>query len=255
MTIERPRSISIVVLALCVLANAVPAPAQQTADPWQFPRLTDSQPFQRWWWAYQQRAYPLDEIPEGVQLRALQQIEQLKASLPLTSQAVQGDRWVNIGPAPIDGGQIGATTDTRPMSGRVAEVAVNPSNSNHWLIGAAQGGIWETLDAGTTWTAKTDAQASLATGAIAFAPSNPSLIYVGTGEAVFSGDAYAGAGLLKSNANVLYVSIQDAFNGLGVDGGLLGLWRTDTAWAATPTWTQIATGATDDGTGSHGYCG
>ena len=66
------------------------------------------------------------------------------------------------------------------------------------LIGAAQGGVWKTRDAGATWIPKTDNEASLAMGAIAFAPSNPNIIYAGTGEAVFSGDAYGGEGLLKS---------------------------------------------------------
>ena len=65
-------------------------------------------------------------------------------------------------------------------------------------IGTAQGGVWETHDDGTTWAPTTDAQASLAMGAIAFAPSNPRIIYAGTGEAHFSSDSYAGAGLLKS---------------------------------------------------------
>ncbi len=178
-------------LTLCLLGSDGAAQPEQPVDLWQFPQLTNSKPFQRWWWAFQQRAYPLGYIPEDAQLRALQQIEQFQAGLAPTSQPVQGDRWVNIGPAPILAG-------TTAYSGRVTNIAVDPSDATHWLIGAAQGGIWETRDTGTTWTPKTDAQASLAMGAIAFAPSNPSIIYAGTGEANFSGDSYAGAGLLKS---------------------------------------------------------
>jgi hypothetical protein len=82
--------------------------------------------------------------------------------------------------------------------GRVAAIAVDPRDQQHWLIGAAQGGIWETRDAGTTWTAKTDAAPSLAMGKIAFAPSDPNIIYAGTGEAVSGGFSYGGAGILKS---------------------------------------------------------
>ena len=93
---------------------------------------------------------------------------------------------------------MAATGNTRPMSGRVGAVAVDPIDPSHWLIGAAQGGVWETRDAGATWSPMTDAQASLAMGAIAFAPSDPRTIYAGSGEAVFSADAYAGRGLLKS---------------------------------------------------------
>src|SRR5882672_7550663 len=105
--------------------------------------------------------------------------------------------WYNIGPQPIN------TLDTNNIiiaqdSGRVAALAVDPSNSNHWLIGAAQGGIWETPDAGSDWYPRTDNQASMAMGAIAFSPANPLLVYAGTGEANFRGDDYAGAGLLVS---------------------------------------------------------
>lgn len=106
--------------------------------------------------------------------------------------------WYNIGPQPIN------TLDNNHNiveqdSGRVAALAVDPSNANHWLIGAAQGGIWETSDAGNSWNPRTDAQASMSMGAIAFAPANPSLVYAGTGEPNFRGDDYAGAGLLVSH--------------------------------------------------------
>jgi hypothetical protein len=103
--------------------------------------------------------------------------------------------WYNIGPQPII---ISPDFNTILFAaGRVPALAVDPSNSNHWLIGAAQGGIWESTNAGTFWP-RTDDQPSLAMGAIAFAPGNPSIVYAGTGEANFRGDAYAGAGLLIS---------------------------------------------------------
>src|SRR5438132_12565295 len=65
-------------------------------------------------------------------------------------------------------------------------------------------GIWQTTDAGNNWSPRTDDQASLAMGAIAFAPADPSLVYAGTGESNFRGDAYAGAGLLLSQDGGLY---------------------------------------------------
>jgi hypothetical protein len=151
-------------------------------------------PTERAWWAFQQRAYPLGYIPSDAQMRALRQIHDARAaraSIPRGGAAAgNSDRWVNIGPAPI--------LDKRPVSGRVATIAVDPRDAQRWLIGAAQGGIWESRDAGTTWTAKTDAAASLAMGKIAFAPGDPGIIYAGTGEAAGTGDIYAGAGLLKS---------------------------------------------------------
>ena len=197
-SVKSPHLLLGVLLLVCCLVSDGMTQQEAVVDPFQFPVLTNRKAFQRWWWAFSQRAYPLGEIPAGAQLRAMQQIEQAQASVPPTAQVVQGTQWVTIGPAPLSGGQIGQTGGTRPMSGRVADIAVDPGDASHWLIAGAQGGLWETRDAGTTWSAKTDAQASLAMGAIAFAPSNPTIIYAGTGEGEFSGDAYAGAGLLKS---------------------------------------------------------
>jgi hypothetical protein len=217
--------LTVTVQVVVVLAAAAVAQERQPVDPWQYPSLVKSKDFQRWWWAFQQRAYPLGYIPANAKLRALEQIERTKASQPeAAAAAISGTAWFNIGPAPEQDGQIGATGGTRPMSGRVTAVAEDPGNGDHWLIGGAQGGVWETRDGGGTWTAKTDAQASLAMGAIAFAPGNPSIVYAGTGEASFSADSYAGAGLLKStdggNTWTLFAAgtfAQSTFSAIRVD--------------------------------------
>ncbi len=179
---------------------AISQQSRQTRSIWDLPAVVRSKPFQRWWWAYKQRVYPGDEIPQMARERAIKQIEEIRVSERTMARTsiVQGDSWISIGPAPILGGQIGNMGNTRAMSGRVADVAVDPGNQNHWLIGGAQGGIWETLDSGLTWRPKTDNQNSMAFGAIAFAPSDPMVIYAGMGEAIFGSDSYGGYGLLKS---------------------------------------------------------
>src|SRR5206468_9545966 len=83
-------------------------------------------------------------------------------------------------------------------AGRVAALAVDPRDPKVVYMGAAGGGVWKTTDGGQHWTPLTDDQPSLATGAIALAPSNPDIVYVGTGEQNNSGDSYYGAGVLKS---------------------------------------------------------
>ncbi|HLK51703.1 MAG TPA: putative Ig domain-containing protein [Bryobacteraceae bacterium] len=98
--------------------------------------------------------------------------------------------WTSIGPAPITG-SAGPT-------GRITSLAVDPSNSNHWLLGSAGGGIWSSANAGATWAPLTDAQPSLAIGSVIFAPGNPQIIYSGTGEATYTAHAQAGRGILKS---------------------------------------------------------
>jgi photosystem II stability/assembly factor-like uncharacterized protein len=107
-------------------------------------------------------------------------------------------RWRPLGPFSIPHGQTyGAGPGSRPsVAGRISAVAVDPQDPEHVLIGAAGGGVWETRDGGATWSPRSDDQPSLAIGAIAFDPSNPSIVYAGTGE----GDALhrLGAGLLRS---------------------------------------------------------
>jgi hypothetical protein len=84
-------------------------------------------------------------------------------------------------------------------TGRVTSVAVDPANENHWLIGSAMGGVWDSHDAGATWQPRADGQPSLAIGAIAFSPASPNVVYAGTGEANFLGWTFAGAGMLRSD--------------------------------------------------------
>ena len=102
-------------------------------------------------------------------------------------------QWTFVGPTHIFG-----TGGPTAYSGRVTSIAVDPANSNHWLIGAAMGGVWDTADAGATWRPVTDGQPSLAIGAIAFSPTSPNIVYAGTGEANFCRWCYAGDGMLRS---------------------------------------------------------
>ncbi len=103
--------------------------------------------------------------------------------------------WTPIGPFPIPNGQT--TTTATPVSGRVSAIAIHPANPNIVYVGCAQGGVWRSLDGGTTWTPLFDNAASLAIGALALAPSNPNILYVGTGEANLSADSFFGVGLYR----------------------------------------------------------
>ncbi len=103
-------------------------------------------------------------------------------------------QWLFIGPRP--------TNDSVNSSGRTTAIVVDPNDAtgNTAYIGGAQGGVWKTTDGGTNWTPLTDSQPSLAIGSMAIDGStNPSTVYVGTGEQGFAFDSYYGAGVLKSS--------------------------------------------------------
>ena len=76
--------------------------------------------------------------------------------------------WRNIGPH--------RASRTRAMTGVVQE-------PHTFYIGVSNGGVWRTTDAGRTWAPIFDRESTGSTGAIAVAPSDPRVLYVGTGEA------------------------------------------------------------------------
>jgi len=117
------------------------------------------------------------------------------ASLEGAAVSINPTTWTSLGPAPIVNGQ---RPGSGPVSGRLTGIAAHPTDPNTIYIAAAGGGVWKTTNGGSTWTSLTDSQATQSMGAIAIAPSNPSVIYAGTGEANNSGDSNFGRGILVS---------------------------------------------------------
>src|SRR5581483_12145496 len=85
-----------------------------------------------------------------------------------------------------------------PQGNRVVAVAGVPGDSNIVYAGAATGGVFKTIDGGVHWTPIFDDQEALSIGAIAIAPSDPNIVWVGTGEAFIRGNISIGNGMYKS---------------------------------------------------------
>ncbi|PWU12313.1 MAG: hypothetical protein C5B50_21715 [Verrucomicrobia bacterium] len=115
----------------------------------------------------------------------------LSSQASVTSRTkAPGPAWIPLGPTALAG-----VWGSLPVSGRTTAIAVNPNNSSIVYAGAAQGGVYRSLDGGNTWVPIFDSAKSLAIGAIAIAPSSPSTVFVGTGEGNQSGDCFFGVGV------------------------------------------------------------
>ena len=82
--------------------------------------------------------------------------------------------------------------------GRTVGAAGIPGQPNVFFIGVNNGGVWKTTDAGRTWTPIFDDQPTGSIGALAIAPSDPNVIYVGSGEGLQRPDLSVGDGIYKS---------------------------------------------------------
>jgi photosystem II stability/assembly factor-like uncharacterized protein len=84
------------------------------------------------------------------------------------------------------------------MSGRVTTIDAEVANPNHIWIGAASGGVWKTYNGGVSWTPVFDDQPILNIGALAIQQSNPSVVWVGTGEGNPRNSISIGEGMYKT---------------------------------------------------------
>lgn len=82
--------------------------------------------------------------------------------------------------------------------GRIADVEVHPDDPSTWYVGVGSGGVWKTTNAGTTFTPIFDEQPSYSIGEITLAPSNPEIVWVGTGENVSGRHVAWGTGVYRS---------------------------------------------------------
>ncbi len=103
---------------------------------------------------------------------------------PWDAKRFEGLALRNIGPA--------------LMSGRIADIAIHPSDPSLWYVAVGSGGVFKTTNAGTTWTPLFDAEDSYSIGCVALDPQNPHVVWVGTGENVGGRHVGFGDGVYRS---------------------------------------------------------
>jgi photosystem II stability/assembly factor-like uncharacterized protein len=92
--------------------------------------------------------------------------------------------WRSIGPA--------------NMGGRIADVEGVPGDPNVVYVASASGGLWKTTNGGVKWTPIFEREGTISIGDVALAPSNPDVVWVGTGESAVRNSVSFGDGVYKS---------------------------------------------------------
>ncbi len=103
---------------------------------------------------------------------------------PLDSAAIAGFPWRSIGPV--------------NMGGRITDVEAVPNNPKVFYVAAAAGGIWKTVNAGTTFFQLFTNEKVVSMGDLAITPTNPNIIWAGTGEEDSRNSISPGGGIYKS---------------------------------------------------------
>ncbi len=109
---------------------------------------------------------------------------QEKNKTPFIETALKGFKFRSVGPA--------------FMSGRIADISIDPKNENTWYVAVGSGGAWKTTNAGTTWSCLTEKMPFYSTGCISIDPNNNQSIWLGTGENVGGRHVGIGHGIYHS---------------------------------------------------------
>ena len=83
-------------------------------------------------------------------------------------------------------------------AGRITDIALHPEHKATWHVATASGGVWQTTNAGTTWTPVFDDEGSYSIGGIALDPNDPKTVWVGRGENSSQRPVAYGDGIYKS---------------------------------------------------------
>lgn len=122
-------------------------------------------------------------IPDA-RSKAINAVRRMENRKTPESVLAEAPTWMLVGP--------------KSTAGRVKGILFHPKTKGTIYIATAAGGVWKTTDAGLTWVPKMDFANAIALGSICFDPTDPDIIYAGTGEQVQNANTYLGAGLMKS---------------------------------------------------------
>ena len=208
-------------ICVCLILSALPLIVIAQDDDKAQPQATPAQ-----------RPSPEAAKPDAAKRPEQASEDESKPRDPMSTPTFNGLKFRSIGPA--------------FTSGRVIGFAVEPNNPSHFFVASASGGVWKTVNDGTTWIPVFDREGSYSIGAIALDPKNPLTVWVGTGENNSQRSVSYGSGLYRSDdggktwknvglktsehigriatdpkdSNIVYVAAQGPLWGPGGDRGL-----------------------------------
>lgn len=204
-------------------------------------------PFMRWDYHWKNKTNPQGFLITPAEMwTALNQKNASKTSR--NPALLPASNWQPLGP-------FGNATAQSTMSrGRVGVVFVDPSNPNTIYMGTPAGGIWKSLNAGTSWTSMSDNLPQIGVSGIAVDPNNSNIIYIATGDND-SSDTYS-IGVMKSiDGGITWSTTGLTFTGTNATAGDIICNPTNSAmlWVATSSgiyrtinsgssWTMVQSG-------------
>jgi uncharacterized repeat protein (TIGR01451 family) len=170
-------------------------------------------------------------LTQAAGLRSKADVNASKIASESHRGSARGGTWAQIGPAPLV--QVTRTSNTlAAMSGRIGALAMR--NDGTIILGAAQGGVWTYDATSQTWISRTKDASTQSVGALAVAPSNDNIVYMGSGEGALSGDSYYGDGVHRStDGGVTWKHVSALFTGQAVSDLVVDPGNPDHVFAAT----------------------
>jgi len=136
--------------------------------------------FKRWEWMMQARTFPSGNMPDPVKIATEYQQFVKNTAHKSTHKTTSAASWTYVGNTsvppniPADGNMGG--------DGRVSHVRFYPGNNNIMFACCPTGGLWKTINGGTSWSTNTDQLGDLATSDVAINPLKPAVMYLATGD-------------------------------------------------------------------------
>lgn len=139
----------------------------------------------------------------SVRAGAFEQAVAQHQAIAREGSAAPGATWVPVGKGPLNADVVGYTSTNglglHQLAGRIEDLARDPQNAKHWFAAFANGGIWETTNAGSSWGAIGDTLPTQITGAVAYlVEGGRQTLLAGTGDPAYGGSSFSGLGVFRS---------------------------------------------------------